>query len=126
MFIPKGYFSLNEAINRVGIQRYGETEWIGCDFSDLRGRSVPKEPTQQQHDKAAFEQLLDVTQVIRREFVGTPPRHDDAVPLEVLSDETGGIHRLAPQLWTIDQAATKMVLSQKAEFHPVHYPKLFN
>lgn len=129
-FQPKGIVWLPDVIRAVGEHKYGRDIWSGSDIPSLRNEvwraRAAKDPLAEaatrERLKAAVTQWRAVTELMRREFVGTPPRHKDAVPvyLDVLNSDAP----LPGRIWLDEKDASSMFQTGfvhtdgRALFHP--------
>ena len=115
--IPNSFVSLSDAINRVGVDTYG-ADWRGNQANALhkitaqiryRGPRSESERALIADEARAQRQRRDLFKILQRDFLGTPPSFEDAVPAVVMSDADGQLHDLPPQTWIKDDVAWMML-----------------
>jgi hypothetical protein len=115
----KGYSSLFDAVETVGRRKYGDA-WVDLETRKQISQTIPNNAEESRAKKERISKIIrrrsEVAELMRGEFLGSPPSFSDGVPLALKTDSNW--YLLPPKLWLDDERWPNMFKTGKAEFHP--------
>jgi hypothetical protein len=130
--LPKGCFNITDAFNAAGREKFGES-WLGGQRHELAEKHAKYQRDSARHsassgfrpggwpppnpeDDVGIERIIAgfeavaIVEALQAEFVGTPPKFQDARSTYILCDLTLQLHLMRPEAW-IDKELAKLMLT---------------